>query len=249
MKIECVMVSVNYSDYLCWTLSRNRNIFDKLVIVTADWDWHTQNLAREYCVDCVTTNIFKDGKFPKSQAINLGLDRLDRDGFIVQLDSDIILPIRTREMLEIAQPNHDSMYSIMRMNCPSYEEWIKWWYKPHFIHEKEIFVHYDSFPVGALVSKTYKDLGFDFEPGFVPIGFFQMWSEKNGKRLYYPDTSKDASMDDMLFALSNYPKRANRQLIPEVVCIHLATPDGLEKGKNWKGRTSARFGPEEVANV
>jgi hypothetical protein len=243
--LEAVMVSVNYADYLVWSLCRNRTIFDRLIVVTADWDWDTQNICREYNVECIKTNIFKDGAFPKSAAINIGLSKLSRTDWVCHLDSDIILPTRTREMLEIAKLNPANIYSILRMNCPSYESWIKWFYKPHFVHENEIFVHYDSFPVGAVVSKTYTaDLDFYFEPGFVAIGFFQIWNEANGKHLVYPETTKDAGTDDMLFCLKNFPNRENRQIIPEVVAIHLQTPDGAEKGVNWNSRKTKRFGPD-----
>lgn len=244
MFVECVMVSVNYSDYLAWSLPLNKLTFDKLVVVTSDEDWHTQNLCRHYNIECIKTNLFKDGKFPKSDAINIGLSKLSRKEWLVHMDSDIILPPRTREMFSIAKLNHDNIYSILRMNCPSYEEWIKFFIKPNFIHEKEIYVHLGAFPMGALVSKTYvKDVDFQFEPGFLPIGYFQMWSEKNGKHLVYPSNGTDCSRDDMNFSLLNFPNRENRQLIPEIVSVHIMTPDNT-KGKNWSGRKTVRFGPD-----
>ncbi len=247
MFLEAVTVSVNYADFLVWFLIHNKNIFNKLVVVTSEKDWETQNLCRHFNVECVKTNIFEKD-FPKGQAINLGLNRLERKEFICHIDSDIILPPRTKEMFEIAQPRHDTIYSILRMNCIGYDNWIKFFNKPHFIHEKEIYVHLDAFPMGALVCKTYdKDVDFKFEKGFMPIGYFQMWSEKNGVHLSYPEEHQDCSRADMTFSLINFPKRENRQLIPEVVCIHLLGEDtAANKGMNWNGRTCKRFGPTEL---
>lgn len=245
MFIEGVTVCVNCDDMLAWSLPLNKQVFDKLVVVTSEDDWHTQNLCRHYNVECVKTNIFKDGAFPKGTAINLGLDRLSRKDWLIHFDCDIVMPPRTREMLQIAQIQKDTIYSAPRMNCPNFESWIKAFIKPPLIHEKEIYVHLGAFPMGALVSKTYtRDVDFEFEKGFMPIGYFQVWND-NGVKKIYPEEHQDCSRGDMTFSLKNWPKRLNRQLIPELVLIHLMTEDGKQQGINWSGRKTSRFGPVE----
>ncbi len=244
MLIEGVTVCVGYDDFLAWSLPLNRGTFDRLVVVTSEDDWHTQNLCRHYNIECVKTNIFKDGAFPKGRAINIGLNRLSRKGLIIHYDSDIIMPPRTREMLHIAKLKEDTCYSALRMNCVGFDAWMQHFIKPKFIHEKEIYVHLGAFPMGALVSKTYtKDVDFEFEKGFVGIGYFQAWFEPDGIPRVYPEEHQDASRGDMTFTLKNWPKRVNRQLIPEIVLIHLISDDGTTQGCNWAGRKSARFGP------
>jgi len=241
MIIEGVIVCVGMDDYLAWSLPLNAHIFDKLVVVTSEGDWHTQNLCKFYNIECVVSNIFNNNEFPKGVAINLGLDRLSRKGLLIHQDVDIICPKRTREMLTIAKLQPDTIYGANRMNCIGFENWIKFMSKPSLIHEKEIYVHQGAFPMGAIVSKTYtKDVEFEFEPGFCPIGFFQAWFD-NGTKKIYPTEHKDCSRADMQFSLVNYPKRVNRQLIPELVLIHLMTEDAKIQGINWKGRKTKRF--------
>ena len=216
MLIEGVVVSYHYEDYLSWFLPLNRHFFDRLVVVTGDDDEQTEKLAKFYHIVCVKTNVLKDG-FNKGSAINIGLNQLSRKGWIVHIDSDIILPPRAREMVNYANLDRENVYGAFRMNCNSYEEWINYFYNPSPIHEDEIFVHLNAFPVGTLVNKTYtceKDGDLDFGKGYCPIGYFQMWNEANGVRRIYPHNHTDAARGDVEFIVKNWPERKNRVLIP-----------------------------------
>ena len=69
--------------------------------------------------------------------------------------------------------------------------------------------------------------------GYVPIGFFQMWHAKHGRR--YPIAKGDAEHTDVLHAIQWSEER--RHLIPEVVGVHIqGTPAPL--GSNWKVRSA-----------
>jgi hypothetical protein len=242
--LEGVVVSVNYDDFLAWTLPLNKDIFNKLVVVTCEDDWNTANLCRHYDVECVKTNIFKDkDKFPKGKAINIGLDHLSRQGWICHLDSDIVLPARTRKILQMEKLNPNNIYTGMRMNCVGFDKWLPHFVKPKFIHEKEILVHLDAFPMSPLLSKSYvDDIDFFIEPGLIPIGYLQLWND-NGVPKKYPEGSNDCGTDDFFFPLKHYPLREQRRLIHELVCVHLVGEDGAGMCRNWTGRKSARFGP------
>ena len=82
MKIEGVIICVDYSDFLSETLSSNRSLFDKLVVVTSLTDQKTKTLCDFYNVECVQTDVFYKGAAPfnKGLGINEGLKKLKDNG-------------------------------------------------------------------------------------------------------------------------------------------------------------------------
>ena len=103
MKFECVIVSVNYGDYLAWTLPLNLRHFDKIVVVTTFTDQQTQDLCKFYDVECVTTHSFyqNNARFKKSCGVNEGLARLKRDAWVAHMDADNRAPAtRARDVGE-----------------------------------------------------------------------------------------------------------------------------------------------------
>lgn len=58
MKLECVVVCVDYSDFLNWTLPFNRQLFDKMIVVTAPHDTRTQQICEKWYVECLVTDVF-----------------------------------------------------------------------------------------------------------------------------------------------------------------------------------------------
>ncbi|MBO0951208.1 hypothetical protein [Fibrella forsythiae] len=93
-KIEAVTVCVNYADFLVQILPHIRGLFDRLVVVTTPADRYTQQVCEYYRVECIQTDAFYDdgAVFNKAKGINAGLARLEMDGWVVHLDSDIYLP-------------------------------------------------------------------------------------------------------------------------------------------------------------
>lgn len=244
MKIECVQICVNYADYLAHTLPFNKYAFDRMVIVTSNKDKDTARVCEYYHIECIKTNLFEQ-EFNKGKAINIGLNQLSRDGWLVHMDGDIILPPRTRYLLEIAKLREDTLYGIDRQLCSSYEDFAEWMTQPYVNHECDMYLHsHQPFPLGTRLGRLSSDPNSYSDLGYVPLGFFQMWYEGGKEKKVYPEEHKSFARSDLLFSYQ-WP-RDRRAIIPEIVgAIHLATPDQkAHMGVNWGGRVSAKFGPE-----
>lgn len=242
MYLECVVVCVNYFDFLAHTLPYNRNQFDNMVVVTDTKDENTKTLCEYYHVTCVQTDIFyKDGQvFNKGAAINEGLKHLSNKGWVLHLDADIYLPPLTRTILEKLPLQKNKMYSCDRLMCPSYYDWVRFMNKPRNVQEGWIFVHMDAFPIGVRIAEYMTDDG-----GWEPIGYFQLWNPKGSNVYGYPTEHGFCDRTDVIQA-KRFP-RENRELLPEIIVIHLES-EGLgvgDMGKNWKGRMTKQFGNQD----
>jgi len=239
MKLEAVVVSINYSDFLKHTLSQNKQFFDKIVVVTDDKDLDTKKVCDFYGVECVCTGLVYEGdsKVPnKGIAINEGLKRLDLDGWVIQLDADIWLPKLTRELLDRFPLQKDHIYGVDRFMCNSYEDWMKFLNenkKP--MHESWIYMHTDFFPIGTRLVQ-YKG------EGYWPIGFFQLWNPNGSGVKTYPTHKVGFDRTDVLH-LKQF-KKGKRSFIPDFICVHLASQSHAQ-GQNWRGRSTAKFGPKD----
>ena len=242
MRIEAVVVCVGYADFLCWSLPLNRQHFDDMVVVTSTEDERTARVCEVYNVRCVKTNIFKE-EFNKGAGINLGLAQLKCTDWVVHLDADIVLPSRFREMLKVAQIEPENIYGCSRMNAVGFRAWLQYFTNPRPLIHKQIYVFNDIFPMSPTISKLWPDLDFEFEKGYLPLGYLQIWNQ-GLKKMKYPEQHGDAARGDMEFALQ-WPRK-NRILIPEINVTHLVSKDGVEQGKNWGGRMSAPFDLTEI---
>jgi len=237
MKLECVVVCINYSDFLKVTLPANKFYFDQIVVVTDTKDIDTKKVCEFYNVKCIQTDIFyRDGtgKPNKALGINEGLKHLSKKGWVLQMDADIWLPPLTREILQEYPLEEDSIYGIDRMMCNSYEDWIDFIYntdKP--IHEGWIYLHLHHFPIGQRITQYHGE-------GYMPIGFFQLWHPQGSNVFTYPEEHAAFDRTDVLH-LKQFP-RVKRRFIPELVCVHLASEDHA-MGQNWQGRTTSSFLP------
>lgn len=237
MKLEAVTICVNYSDFLAHTLPHNKNHFDKMVIVTDTKDHATKRVCDYYNVMCVQTDVFYENgnKINKGKGINEGLKHLDGDGWVVHMDADIYLPPLTRSILERIDLDKETIYGIDRMMCPTYQKWIDFIDNPSPMHEGWIYVHTTAFPLGVRIAE-YKNKGWE------PIGFFQLWNPKGSGVYEYPKNHGSVDRSDVLFA-KNFP-RNKRQLIPEILSIHIDSEEMVSMGKNWSGRQTAKFNLE-----
>lgn len=242
MKLECVTVSVGYSDFLAWTLPTNRSNFDKMVVVTHPDDKRTRDLCEYWHVKCVLSEVcYEDGAdFNKGKMINEGLKALDGDGWVAHLDADIFLPPMFRVIFEGLELDEDGLYHIDRMMCDSFEDWVKFYCAPVVQNEADIYVHTRPFPMGVRLAKASYG-------GWLPLGFTQIWNQ--GKRkLTYPTEHTDAARTDLQFTLKF--SRKHRHMLAEILAIHLETKNKDGKmGANWKGRRTPAFGPVEVEQV
>lgn len=234
--VEAVVVCVDYADFLAWTLPSNRSQFDRMVVVTSPTDEETKRLCEFYNVECVVTDEFyRDGsEFNKGRGINAGLERLSMRGWVVHMDADMYMPPQTRPILDRLQLDPSRIYGVDRLMCPSFEAWQDFLCSPRPIQEGWIFIHSSAFPVGVRIAEYMTPGG-----GYEPIGFFQLWHPQISGIDRYPTEHGFADRTDVQFC-KQWP-RAKRELLPEVVLIHLESTDVM--GANWRGRRSPRFGP------
>lgn len=238
MYLEGIIVCVNYADFLAHTLPYNKHHFDNLVIVTDTKDEKTQWLCEYYNVRCVQTNIFyTNGEaFNKGAGICEGLKVLNKSGWVLHLDADMYLPPKTREILSNLSLDETKIYGCDRLMCPDYESWMKFIDYPNKIQEGWVYVHLNSFPIGVRLAEYQNK-----NSGWEPIGFFQLWNPKGSVVYDYPDKHGYADRTDVLHA-KRWP-REKRELLPEIVAIHLES-EGLgvaQMGKNWRGRKTSIF--------
>lgn len=79
--------------------------------------------------------------------------------------------------------------------------------------------------------------------GYEPIGYFQMWNPSGSKVYGYPTQHDFCDRTDVL-QCKRFP-RERRELLPEVVVVHLDSEQLPEMGKNWRGRKTKLFLPEQ----
>lgn len=243
VRLEAVVVCLNYADFLAESLPMNLSHIDRLVVVTGHEDHATREVCRKWSVECVLTDVFteKGETFNKGSAINIGIGTLRQQGWIMQLDADIVLPVNFRGMLDKSALQRDCIYGAERMNVVGYDQWHrikdKWFTDPQFAY-RYIVNSPSDLAVGAnVVHKQY---------GYTPIGFFQLWHSEYMHRyeLRYPETEGSAENMDVQWAL-RWP-RAKRLLLPTFRVFHLES-ETARMGANWSGRTTKPFSPSGAA--
>jgi hypothetical protein len=112
MNVRAITVCVNYSDLLAATLpSILRHVRDLLIVTTPD-DLQTIDLAIRASVRLLKTAAFYQNgdTFNKGRALEEGFDVLGRNGWILVLDADVMLPRR----LKLGQLEVGCLYSPYR---------------------------------------------------------------------------------------------------------------------------------------
>jgi hypothetical protein len=244
-KLEAVTVCVGFGDFLAVTAPANINLFDRWVIVTTPGDSETREVCRKLSLPTLLTEEFyRDGaEFNKGRGIAMGLDQIEGADWIMQLDSDIVLPPDLRNWLDRAHLDPSCCYGCDRVMVKSWQDWQKLRETGYLQHDYHCRCNFPAgYEVGTRwVSPTHS---------WVPIGFVQLWHGSAATlhgfhQKAYPDWHNSASRADVQFGLQW--DRRKRALLPEVIAIHLESgPAGL--GANWKGRTTPRFGPASSGN-
>lgn len=241
MRIEAVIICKDYSDFLEHTLSENAQHLDDILVVTHEDDKKTQEVCNKNSIRFITTHVFneKGHVFNKGHAINVGLDNIRGDDWVLHLDADIVLCRDFRRMLAHAQINQKNIYGADRINIYGYDTWTKvkpllsnhyqdrWFIDPGFCHQSNVPA---GIKFGARVIHK--------EHGYIPIGFFQLFHGSKGKR--YNHVRGSAAGTDVMFPCQW--TRENRVLLPDIVVYHLDSEDEHRIGTNWKGRKSRHFG-------
>jgi len=125
MSRQLITVCVDYHDVLAITLPRNLAHVERALVVTSPDDLRTQEVAVSAGAEVYCTDAFyrRGAHFNKGAAIEEGFDALGREGWILHLDSDCLLPARAdfgrldsgflygarRRMLPTVADYHDSL--------------------------------------------------------------------------------------------------------------------------------------------
>jgi len=190
-KIDVIITSVNYNDFLILSLENNTKYFENITVVTSNDDKICQDICENYGVKCITTDVFyEDGfKFNKGKAINVGIESIINPEFILLLDADIIVTNK----IELTNLEPDTLYTSDRWICYNHFQYERW---------RKGETQVNNLP------KYERDNGY---------GFFQLFNFNNSIGINrYNDEIENSSHPDLKFS-SHFPKK---QTI-DVDIIHL----------------------------
>lgn len=168
-KLDLVIVSVNYNDFLIITLAKNRLLFDNITVVTSSDDLMCRKICEMYSIKCVVTEkMYEDGAvFNKGKAINEGIKSISDPDFILLIDADIII----NNKIDLNLLEEDTFYSMDRIILPDYNSYLK--------YSEDL---------------SLDNVRRDEENGF---GYFQLFNYKHKQS--YPEISTDAAWSDLIF--------------------------------------------------
>ena len=112
-KLDVIIVSVNFNDYLLISLKHNTKIFENITIVTSPDDKLCIDICERYRVKCLVTNVmYEDGdSFNKGKAINHGIKSISNPDLILLLDADIIV----EEKIDLESLSDQVIYTSQRL--------------------------------------------------------------------------------------------------------------------------------------
>ena len=170
-KLDLVIVSVNYNDFLLTTLTRNTKIFSDITVITSTEDLMSQQICQKFGVNLVISDIMYEGGavFNKGKAINKAVESITEPGFILIIDADIIIG----RGIDTADLDPTILYTSDRWMCKTYEDLLSW--------------ESDS-------QNPHRYFRNDADKG---LGFFQLYHYSTGFK--YPEISSNASFSDLLF--------------------------------------------------
>lgn len=169
-KLDVIIVSVNYNDFLLLSLENNVKIFENITVVTSSSDFFCQKICEKFGVNCIVTDIMYENNevFNKGKAINEGIKSILNPDYILLLDADILV----MKQINLDLLEEDVLYTSDRYFIPdytSYKEYISGSIK------KEKFLLQEN-------------------QGW---GFFQFFNYS--KVIKFPELSPDASTSDIVF--------------------------------------------------
>lgn len=172
-RLDVVIVSVNYNDFLSLTLEKNTKIFDNITVVTSSDDEICKRLCDKFGVKCLQTDVmYENGdKFNKGKAINFGIKSLENPEFVLLLDADCIV----ENKILTSQLETDVIYTAGRIIIESYDRYCNW------IKDKTTKTRVES----------NRGLGF--------FHLFNMESKKINKNCPYSENFSNADGSDLLF--------------------------------------------------
>jgi len=224
MKLECVLICVNYSDYLECVIKSNKKHFDNIIVVTNKKDKNTIDLCYRHDVSCVLTDrLYENGaKFNKGKAVNDGIKNLKFNDWVLITDADMYMPDDFRpkvdDLYNSCKLDQECIFGTHRYMCSTNEEWKE------FCNTKEINKTW-------ILQKHRLAIG---------VGFFQLvnFNSKIMNKLnprWYSEDYGHAGRSDRIF-LRNWPDDLRKNL--KLSVVHLGSD---ELGKNWNGRVTGKW--------
>lgn len=203
-KIDAVIVSVDYNDFLILTLKNNIKYLENITVVTSTSDTLCKEICDKFGVKCVITDkMYEDGaKFNKGKAINEGIKSIQNPDWILLLDADIIIPNSWNGIINSNIFKKDAIHICSRNIIENYDDYQRW------IN-------------GEQVGRIESSKGF---------GYFQLFNINSnvlfGGNPIFPETSDDAAWSDLSFR----NKFNNRVDIP-ISVVHLGKAYSNWKGR------------------
>jgi DNA-binding NarL/FixJ family response regulator len=93
--MRAILVSVDYDDLLALTLPYNRHHFETVTVITSSANAESVTaICQQHRADVVVTDLFyaKGAIFNKWAALEYGLDRIGRKGWLCLMDADVLWP-------------------------------------------------------------------------------------------------------------------------------------------------------------
>jgi hypothetical protein len=245
LKIEAVIISVNYSDFLEICLSKNYKHFDNIVVVTTPEDGKTMEICKKYeNILCVKTDafFFQGAKFNKGLAIDVGFRYLKHKDWIVNLDSDTILPDNFRELFLNEATDIECSYGARRYDVPTYKEWLEIEKDSSRLKDKTLYrgIGYGNFFCFNYNGSIFKNLNEQTQnlpyPHWIGTVAESDWIFRN----YWSDWIYDPSLSDdpNLHGLENKDRPEKVKYLKQLSfnIIHLG-----ETGRNESSRVTKLF--------
>jgi hypothetical protein len=220
--INSITVCVDYDDFLEITLPRNKQHFQKTLVVTSTTDKRAQALCDNLgCICHITDAFYRNGAaFNKGAAMEEGFDVLGRNGWICVWDADIVMP----SDIHIPNMQQECLYGPAR----------------RILTDPRDFT--DTLDWATLPSPT---LPHEYD------GFFQLFhaSAVPQRPWYSIDWVHAGGCDSdfqALFPIANRKRTAFNvlHLGPEGIA-----EIGTRVGRNWRGRTTPRIDTGAVSNL
>ena len=180
-KLDVIIVSVDYNDFLILTLEHNKKIFDNITVVTSSEDTVCQDICQNLGIKCIVTDIFYKNnlKFNKGGAINVAIKSLDNPELILILDADVIVT----DLIDTTKIENDTLYTSDRYICLNFFQYNQW-------SNKKISTQH--------IGKYERDKNY---------GFFQLYNFNNSLDIkYYPYDIENSLHPDLKFS-SLFPKK------------------------------------------
>lgn len=244
MNLTAISICVNYSDFACWSIPLNKEIFSKWIVVTDTKDETTKQLCSYHNIQCIQTDIFyEEGKFKKFKGINEALKKVGKNEWVLFLDIDMVLPPFTKRVLNELDLDKRCLYGIDRVNCKGINQFVQYMNNPLLLVENWLLTS-SGMEFGSRIIHLYGQKGENGKfGGYKPLGFFQL--AHSSQFTQYPDICEGADHCDIMFA-DMWP-RSQRHLIPELIGIHLESDDNVW-GSNWNGRKTSLFAYTDISN-